>query len=197
MEQEKDWFETEDLLIYPANRDWAPEIAAFYAKNKDFLAQFEPKRADSFYTVAGQKKELKEEEEDIRVGSGMRLYLAEKRAPEVICGMVALNNIMWGSMQSCVLAYKIDKDLQGRGYATQAVRRAIEIAFQVLHLHRVEADIMPRNLASIRVVEKCGMEREGYSKGFLEINGKWEDHLRYAAVNPEQEASDTEISESV
>ena len=185
MEQEKDWFETEDLVIYPAHRDWAPEIAAFYAKNKEFLAEFEPKRADSFYTEAGQKKELMAEEEDIHVGSGMRLYLAEKQNPEVICGMVGLNNIMWGSIQSCVLAYKIDKDLQGRGYATQAVRRAIEIAFQVLNLHRVEADIMPRNLPSIRVVEKCGMEREGYSKGFLEINGKWEDHLRYAAVNPE------------
>ncbi len=186
MEQEKDWFETEDLLIYPAHRDWAEEIADFYARNRAFLAPFEPVRPESFYTVAGQKKELREEEADIRIGRGMRLYLAEKDRPEVICGMVGLNNIVWGSVQSCTLGYKIDKDLQGRGYATQAVKRAIEIAFQVLHLHRVEANIMPRNLASIRVAEKCGMEREGYSRGYLEINGKWEDHLRYAAVNPEQ-----------
>lgn len=184
MEQEKDWFETEDLLIYPAHRDWAPEIADFYVRNRDFLAPFEPVRPDSFYTMAGQKKELRAEEEDIRVGRGMRLYLAEKQNPEVICGMVGLNNIVWGSVQSCTLGYKIDKNLQGRGYATQAVKRAIEIAFQVLKLHRVEANIMPRNAASIRVVEKCGMEREGYSRGYLEIAGKWEDHLRYAVVNP-------------
>ena len=185
MEQEKDWFETEDLLIYPAHRDWAAEIADFYARNREFLAPFEPTRPESYYTVAGQKRELREEEEDIRIGRGMRLYLAEKDNPEVICGMVGLNNIVWGSVQSCTLGYKIDKALQGRGYATQAVKRAIEIAFQVLHLHRVEANIMPRNLPSIRVVEKCGMEREGYSREYLEINGKWEDHLRYAAVNPE------------
>lgn len=187
MEQQTDWFETEDLCLYPAHRDWAPEIAAFYVRNREFLAPFEPVRSEEFYTVAGQKRELRAEEEDIRVGRGMRLYLAEKRDPEVICGVVALNNIVWGSVQSCVLGYKIDKDLQGRGYATQAVQRAIEIAFQVLQLHRVEADIMPRNAASIRVVEKCGMEREGLSRQFLEINGKWEDHLRYAVVNPAQE----------
>ena len=184
MEQEQDWFETEDLLIYPAHRDWAKEIADFYTRNRAFLAPFEPQRPESFYTVSGQKRELRAEEEDIRVGRGMRLYLAEKQNPEVICGMVGLNNIVWGSVQSCTLGYKIDKELQGRGYATQAVKRAIEIAFQVLHLHRVEANIMPRNIASIRVVEKCGMEREGYSRGYLEINGKWEDHLRYAVVNP-------------
>ncbi len=187
MEQEKDWFETEDLCLYPAHRDWAPEIADFYKRNRDFLAPFEPVRPEDFYTVAGQRKELRAEEEDIRIGRGMRLYLAEKKNPEVICGMVGLNNIIWGSAQSCTLGYKIDKDLRGRGYGTQAVRRAIEIAFQVLKLHRVEANIMPRNIASIRVVEKCGMEREGLSRQYLEINGKWEDHLRYAAVNPAEE----------
>lgn len=184
MDREQDWFETEDLVIYPAHRDWAPEIAAFYARNRDFLAPFEPVRPEDFYTVAGQKRELRAEEEDIRLGRGMRLYLAEKQNPEVICGMVGLNNIVWGSVQSCTLGYKIDRDLQGRGYGTQAVKRAVEIAFQVLGLHRVEANIMPRNAASIRVAEKCGMEREGLSRQFLEINGKWEDHLRYAVVNP-------------
>ena len=189
MEQEKDWFETEDLLLYMAHWDLAQEVTDFYVRNRAFLAPFEPKRPESFYTVKGQKQELREEDADIHTGCGMRLYLAEKTNPDVICGMVGLNNIVWGSVQSCTLAYKIDKDLQGKGYATQAVRRAIEIAFQVLHLHRVEANIMPRNLPSIRVVEKCGMEREGYSRGYLEINGVWEDHLRYAAVNPEQDAA--------
>ena len=58
MEQEKDWFETEDLLIYPAHRDWAAEIADFYARNREFLAPFEPVRPESYYTVAGQKREL-------------------------------------------------------------------------------------------------------------------------------------------
>ena len=124
MDQEQDWFETEDLLIYPAHRDWAAEIADFYTRNRAFLAPFEPKRPESFYTVSGQKRELRAEEEDIRVGRGMRLYLAEKQNPEVICGMVGLNNIVWGSVQSCTLGYKIDKDLQGKGYATRGKRGA-------------------------------------------------------------------------
>lgn len=186
MQQEKDWFETKDLLLYPASRDWAPEIAGFYIRNRDFLAPFEPDRPEAFFTVEGQRKELEEEEEDIRVGRGLRLYLAEKDDPMRICGMVGLNNIVWGSAQSCSLGYKIDRELQGRGYGTQALRRAIEIAFQVLKLHRAEANIMPRNVASIRVAEKCGMEREGLARQYLEIHGRWEDHLRYAAVNPKK-----------
>ena len=81
MEQEKDWFETEDLLLYMAHWDLAQEVTDFYVRNREFLEPFEPKRPESFYTVKGQKQELREEDADIHTGCGMRLYLAKAMPP--------------------------------------------------------------------------------------------------------------------
>lgn len=79
----------------------------------------------------------------------------------------------------------MDKAYNGRGYTTEAVRLVVDYAFQVLKLHRIEAGVMPRNTRSIRVLEKSGFEKEGLSRKNVLINGKWEDHLHFAIVNPD------------
>jgi len=61
----------------------------------------------------------------------------------------------------------------------------LQFAFETLRLHRIEVAIIPRNLASRRVVEKLGLRNEGVALGFLEINGEWEDHVRYAMTSEE------------
>ena len=73
-----------------------------------------------------------------------------------IIGTVGLNNIVRGCFHSCFLGYKLDQDFLNRGYMTEAVRAAVDYAFGPLALHRVEANIMPHNQASLRVAEKCG-----------------------------------------
>ena len=60
---------------------------------------------------------------------------------------------------------------------TEAVRAAADIAFTDLDLHRIEANIMPRNGASLRVAEKAGFYHEGLALKYLRINGVWEDHI--------------------
>ena len=59
----------------------------------------------------------------------------------------------------------------------------VKFAFEKLNLHRIEANIQPGNLASIAVVRKNGFVREGFSKEYLKIDGKWRDHERWAIVN--------------
>ncbi len=66
---------------------------------------------------------------------------------------------------------------------TEAVGKVVEYAFDVLGLHRLEANIMPRNKASLRVVEKLGFSEEGLSRKLLLINGRWEDHVRMVKLN--------------
>jgi len=61
----------------------------------------------------------------------------------------------------------------------------IQFAFETIRLHRIEVAIIPRNLASRRVVEKLGLRNEGVALGYLEINGEWEDHVRYAMTTEE------------
>ena len=58
-------------------------------------------------------------------------------------------------------------------------------AFEELGLHRVQISIIPRNTASRRVVEKLGIRDEGIAERYLEINGVWEDHIRYAITAEE------------
>ncbi|GMA58037.1 acetyltransferase (GNAT) family protein [Alicyclobacillus sacchari] len=79
----------------------------------------------------------------------------------------------------------MDKAYNGRGYTTEAVRLVVDYAFRVLKLHRIEAGVMPHNEGSIRVLEKSGFEKEGLSKKNVLINGKWEEHLHFAIVNPD------------
>ena len=87
-------------------------------------------------------------------------------------------------MQSAFLGYSIDEKENGKGFATEAISKVIEISFSELKLHRLEANIIPANSASIRVVEKLNFTKEGYSENYCNINGIWQDHLRFAIINP-------------
>jgi ribosomal-protein-alanine N-acetyltransferase len=70
---------------------------------------------------------------------------------------------------------------------TEALERAISFAFEDMRLHRIEANIMPKNARSIRVVEKLGFVNEGLSRKYLKIAGSWEDHIHYVLLNPSEE----------
>jgi len=67
-----------------------------------------------------------------------------------------------------------------RGMMTQAVRLMARYAFDEIALHRLEANIQPANLASIALVQRVGFRKEGFSPRYLQINGVWCDHERWA-----------------
>lgn len=87
-----------------------------------------------------------------------------------------MTEVVRGSLQSGWLGYSLDHAHDGRGFTTAAVRLVLDYAFRTLKLHRIEAGVMPHNIASIRVLEKVGFEKEGLSKKNVLINGTWEDH---------------------
>lgn len=94
-------------------------------------------------------------------------------------GEINLNSIQRGSFQSCYVGYWIDEAVAGNSYVPEALVVAARFAFEELRLHRIEVAIVPRNTASRRVVEKLRLREEGTALRFLEINGVWEDHVRY------------------
>lgn len=94
---------------------------------------------------------------------------------------------MRGSLQSAVIGYFLDHHHNGKGYATEAIKALVDYAFEELHLHRIEAGVMPRNLPSQRVLEKAGFHREGIARKNVNINGIWEDHQVLAILNPNDE----------
>ncbi|MDL4814587.1 GNAT family N-acetyltransferase [Actinomadura opuntiae] len=100
-----------------------------------------------------------------------------------LAGMVNINEIVRGSYQRGVLGYAAFLPHAGRGFMTEGVALAVRYAFDRLGLHRVEADIQPGNAASVRLVERLGFRREGYSPAYIKIDGAWRDHERWALTN--------------
>src|SRR5690606_34212843 len=92
-----------------------------------------------------------------------------------------------GPFQSAFVGYWIDEAHAGHGYIPEAVVLTLRYAFDELGLHRVEAVIVPRNARSRRVAQKLGLRDEGTAVRLLQIQGVWEDHVRYAITREEWE----------
>jgi len=112
---------------------------------------------------------------------GFGLFLRDGR----FAGEVSLGSVQRGPFQMGYIGYWIDEQLAGQGYVPEGVVLIMQYAFDVLQLHRLEAAIVPRNGASRRVAEKLGLRDEGVAVGFLQIQGVYEDHVRYAITTEE------------
>ena len=100
-------------------------------------------------------------------------------------GEMNLSSIQRGPFQSCYVGYWIDEAVAGKGYTPEALVVAARFAFEELRLHRLQVAIVPRNSSSLRVVEKLGLRYEGLAERYVEINGVWEDHRRFAITGEE------------
>ncbi len=160
----------------------AYEVLDYYKRNHNFLNEWEPKRTKDFYTLSYQKRKLYMEYNMFKEKSLVRFWIFKKDDNKLI-GNVCYSNIIMGNFKSCFLGYKLDKDEINKGYMTEAIARTVQIMFEDFDLHRIEANVVPRNDRSLKVMEKLNFEREGFSKRYLEINGKWEDHIHFAVYN--------------
>lgn len=176
----------QDVILRKADSSFAENVAKYYLRNKVFLENFEPTREAEFFTKAHQHALLQQEMQQAETKAAFRFYIFPNDAPENIIGSIGLNNIVWGSFCSCFLGYKLDAQYCNRGYMTQCVSAVSHYAFAQLQLHRIEANVMPRNAASLRVLQKCGFENEGLSKRYLKIHGVWEDHIHMVKLSEEQ-----------
>jgi ribosomal-protein-alanine N-acetyltransferase len=94
-----------------------------------------------------------------------------------------------GPFQNATLGYWIGKPFVRKGWGKEMVTLAIRRAFEDLDLQRLEANILPSNKASKALVGSLGFRNEGYSIGYLEIDGKRRDHERWAIIRREWEKS--------
>ena len=111
-----------------------------------------------------------------RIGAGNREMLLAWIGDEVV-GHATLSNIVRGAFRSANLGYSVEPRLQGRGIATQLVTAICELARTELQLHRVEAGTLLDNAASQRVLLRCGFDRIGIARRYLNIANAWQDHL--------------------
>lgn len=176
-------YETERLYLKVLGSAYARRVQNYYQRNRQFLEEWEPARPEGFYTLEYHVQKMHSESIGIENGSMLRLWVVKKADPEKVIGLVGFNNMIRGAFQSCHLGYGLDGEEINKGYMTEAIEKGIEIIFGEYRLHRIEANIMPRNTASIKVVEKLGFYNEGLAYQYLKINGKWEDHIHMVLLN--------------
>lgn len=105
-----------------------------------------------------------------------------RNADDAIVGIVDLSQIFYGKFQNAYLGYWLGAEFSGKGYMTEAVELVLKYAFKTLKLHRIEANVQPVNLASINVLKRAGFTKEGFSRRYLKIDGRWRDHERWAII---------------
>lgn len=130
----------------------------------------------------------RERERELGSGYGFGIFVGGR-----FCGEINLNSIQRGPFQNAYIGYWMDEAMAGNGYTPEAVAVLCRFAFEDLGLHRVQISIIPRNSASRRVVEKLQLRAEGVAERYLEINGTWEDHIRFAITAEEWEVRREEL----
>lgn len=135
------------------------------------------------YTLEFQRKFRQEDFKANEEGTTLKLWITKKDDERKIIGWISFSLIVRGILQSCILGYKLDQDEVNNGCITEGLWKAISVVFEELKLHLIEAPIMLINNASINVVSKLGFTNEGIAKKLIKINGRWEDHMRWALIN--------------
>ncbi|MCR8630485.1 GNAT family N-acetyltransferase [Paenibacillus radicis (ex Xue et al. 2023)] len=178
---------TQRLVLKVIDESAADAVLDFILRNKEFLKEWEAHKKIDHYTYQVQKELLLEENRKLVHGELFKVWIYKIEDRSRIIGSIALNNIVRGAFQACHLGYRIDKDEQNKGYMTEALQEIIKHAFTQLKLHRIEANILPRNKASLKVTEHLGFYNEGLAIKYLKINNKWEDHIHMVLRNIEME----------
>jgi ribosomal-protein-alanine N-acetyltransferase len=112
-----------------------------------------------------------------------KAFVAFDKSTKKMCGIVELRDIYMFDFKNSYITYFGFAPNLKKGLMTQAVKLVIKVAFNQLKLHRLEANIQPRNLPSLALASACGFRREGYSPKFIKKNGRWKDHERWAILN--------------
>lgn len=175
--------ESNRLILRSLTKDDTDDLYEFRTRNAEFFKPWSPEYPKEYFTIEYHRNNLINIEADVLKGSLVQFGVYLKTDIKHILGSVVFSNIIMGPFRSCFLGYRIDKGKLNNGYATEAIIAGAAFIFKERKLHRIEANIISRNTASIKAIEKAGFTYEGISKKYLKINGVWEDHLHYVLLN--------------
>lgn len=177
-------YETERLYLKILNPSYenAREVLDFYNRNKEIFEEYEAARPANFYTINYQKSLLASEYNLAVQMKSIRFWIYEKQNPCHIVGTICFYNIIHSVYERCETGYKFDECYWHMGYAKEAMELGILLMFEELHLHRIEAYVMPKNSASLHLLQSLGFQWEGTCRKSIRIRNNWEDHLLYSII---------------
>ncbi|GAB4259751.1 MAG: GNAT family protein [Pararhodobacter sp.] len=171
--------ETERLLLrLPEHTDFRA-WSALREHSARFLIPWEPTWSPDHLTRRNFTARVHWAVRSHRQGTGLPLFLI-RHADQQLLGAITLDNIRRGPAQAGTVGYWIGQPFARQGYMREAITALVRYAFTEMDLSRIEAACLPENAASRAVLEKTGFKYEGVAQSYLQINGRWRNHVLYA-----------------
>lgn len=177
--------ETERMsLRLPSHGDWTP-WAALRAESSAFLTQWEPVWSDDHLSRKAFTNRVYWAARAQAQGTALPVLLV-RRDDQQLLGAITLDNIRRGPAQAATVGYWIGQPFARQGFMREAIQAVVHYAFTQLDLSRVEAACLPENTASRGVLEKTGFKYEGVAQSYLQISGRWRNHVLYANLRSDR-----------
>ena len=171
--------DTERLILRPpVHGDYRP-WADLRQESAEFLTPWEPQWASDHLTRKGFINRVYWANRSIAQGTAVPLFLV-RRSDTRLLGAITLDNIRRGPAQAGTIGYWIGEAYARQGFMREALTALVHYAFTELDLSRLESACLPENTASRGLLEKCGYKYEGVAQSYLQINGRWRNHVLYA-----------------
>jgi ribosomal-protein-alanine N-acetyltransferase len=168
------------VFLRPPERGDYDEWASLRACSRNFLTPWEPSWPSDALSRTSFRARITRYAEDWRTDQGYNFFVF--RPDERLAGGIGLSNIRRGVAETASLGYWVGEPFARRGIMSASLPLVLDFAFNRLRLHRVEAACLPHNEGSRAVLSRTGFEQEGYARRYLQIDGKWQDHLLFAIL---------------
>jgi [ribosomal protein S5]-alanine N-acetyltransferase len=176
---------TDRLVLSVPNENHVGAMTTYVKENRDHLAPWEATHDAEYFTEPYWRGQIARWVSEFQEDKSIRLFLLNRSDPESgVIGHCGFSNIIRGSFHACHLGYSLDYRGVGKGLMFEALKAAIDYAFETKKLHRIMANYMPANVRSARLLRRLNFNIEGYAREYLRIAGKWEDHILTSVTNP-------------
>ena len=176
-------------LRLPEHRDFR-EWAKLRHESKAFLSPWEPIWAADHLSRASFTNRVYWSQRAVKNGNAVPLFVFHKEAGQLV-GAITLDNIRRGPSQMGTIGYWVGQQYARQGFMSEAIIAMVAHAFGALDLSRVESACLPDNVASRGVLEKAGFKYEGVAQSYIQINGRWRNHVLYAALRGDRRGRST------
>ena len=177
-------YKTSRLTLKILHEDAAGLTTEFFRKNQEFFSPWEASHPPGYYTEEYQRQVLAAESVQHLRSQAVRYYLFITGKSPVI-GTASFSQPGCSPESCCRLGYRLDKDYTGRGFMTEALMYLIPKVFFFYQIHRMEANVLPENAPSLRLLKRLGFIQEGTARGYAFLGGRYRDLLRYSLLSDE------------
>ncbi|MBU2992026.1 GNAT family protein [Octadecabacter sp. 1_MG-2023] len=171
--------ETDRLTLRPPIHSDFRAWTALRQESRDFLTPWEPTWASDHLSRKSFTNRVYWAQRSVSNGTALPLFLV-RRSDEALLGAITLDHIRRGPAQAGTTGYWIGEPFARQGYMREAIGAVVHYAFTRLDLSRIEAGCLPQNTPSRALLEKCGYKYEGVAQSYLQIDGRWRNHVLYA-----------------